>query len=239
MDPRKLFIDQRLIGTYFYCSAPPSTRDHIPSKVFLDLPYPNNLTVVECCSECNNSFSLDEEYFACFLECVIQGTAIPNDLFRIKVTKILNRQIKLQNRIALSRKINNKNIITWELEWERIEKIVLKLARGHLSIIHGNNYLGNPISFDITTIHNLTDDQLDDFNGIGKSYVDKIPELGSRGCFGINIEKSDNDESNIINTNYGWNIVQDDLYRYAIDPLSGTWVKIVLREFLACTVKWL
>lgn len=67
MDPRHLFVDKRLTGICVYCGGEPSTRDHVPSKVFLDEPYPeNNLPVVPACETCNNSFSLDEEVCCLF-----------------------------------------------------------------------------------------------------------------------------------------------------------------------------
>lgn len=71
MDPRHLFIDRRLTGMCVYCGDQPDTRDHVPSKVFLNEPYPPELPVVAACKRCNESFSLDEQYLACFLDCVI------------------------------------------------------------------------------------------------------------------------------------------------------------------------
>ena len=67
MDPRHLFMDERLTGMCVYCGAQPETRDHVPSKVLLDEPYPPELPVVGACEKCNASFSMDEQYLACFL----------------------------------------------------------------------------------------------------------------------------------------------------------------------------
>ena len=53
-----------------YCGGYADTVDHVPSKVFLDESYPDNLPVVPCCRNCNEEFSLDEEYVAVLLECV-------------------------------------------------------------------------------------------------------------------------------------------------------------------------
>ena len=63
-------IDSRVEELCVYCGEPATTRDHVPSKAFLDKPYPDNIPVVPCCSNCNNQFSKDEEYFACVLECL-------------------------------------------------------------------------------------------------------------------------------------------------------------------------
>lgn len=39
------------------------TRDHIPPKCLFSKPYPPNLITVPSCRKCNNSASLDDEYF--------------------------------------------------------------------------------------------------------------------------------------------------------------------------------
>lgn len=64
-----------------YCGGYADTVDHVPSKVFLDEPYPDNLPVVPCCRKCNEEFSLDEEYVAVLLECVRLQTFSP-DFYR-------------------------------------------------------------------------------------------------------------------------------------------------------------
>jgi hypothetical protein len=51
MDPRHLFVDERLTGTCVYCGGQPDTRDHVPSKAFLDDPLPPDLPVVEASGE--------------------------------------------------------------------------------------------------------------------------------------------------------------------------------------------
>ena len=75
--------DERLDLICSYCGINnPDTRDHVPSKILLDQPYPENLPVVPCCSKCNRSFSLDEEYVACLLEC------IGSNMKHTKLTKV-------------------------------------------------------------------------------------------------------------------------------------------------------
>ena len=51
-------------GKHFciYCGAESGTREHVPSKVFLDEPYPEDLPVLPACFNCNNGFSDDEAY---------------------------------------------------------------------------------------------------------------------------------------------------------------------------------
>ena len=40
-----------------YCNEKADSREHLPSKVFLNIPYPENLAMVPACKDCNNSFS--------------------------------------------------------------------------------------------------------------------------------------------------------------------------------------
>ena len=49
------------------------SRDHVPSKVLLRQPYPENLPVVEICSRCNSGFAKEEEYVAAFVSAVVWG----------------------------------------------------------------------------------------------------------------------------------------------------------------------
>lgn len=64
------FSDVRLNEMCVYCGAYGNTMDHVTSKVILDAPLPENLHKIPCRAvfECNQSFSTDEEYFACLME---------------------------------------------------------------------------------------------------------------------------------------------------------------------------
>jgi len=46
-----------------YCGAKATTRDHVPPRLLLERPYPENLRTVPCCLDCNRGASADEEYF--------------------------------------------------------------------------------------------------------------------------------------------------------------------------------
>jgi hypothetical protein len=133
MDPRQLFFDERLRGICSYCGTTPNTRDHVPSRVLLDEPYPTNLPVVEACKSCTEKFSQDEEYIACFIECVICGTAEPNYVKREKVRRILLERPFLATRIRESCSKDSNGNLVWAVDISRIENVILKLARGHLA----------------------------------------------------------------------------------------------------------
>jgi hypothetical protein len=74
MDPQKLCADERHGAYRVFCSAEPTTREHVVSRILLDDPLPENLPLVYSCQECNNGFSSDEEYLACLIDCVVSGS---------------------------------------------------------------------------------------------------------------------------------------------------------------------
>ena len=84
MDLVPNFGDDRQKGFCVHCGRPPETQDHAPPKVFLDMPYPQHRPTLPSCLKCNNGFSADEEYLACFVECVVCGTTDPEKLTREK-----------------------------------------------------------------------------------------------------------------------------------------------------------
>jgi len=46
-----------------YCGADdPQTVDHVPPKLMLEEPYPDNLVTVPACQECNKKFMKNDEY---------------------------------------------------------------------------------------------------------------------------------------------------------------------------------
>lgn len=70
----KTFSDYKLVTQCAYCGTYPENRDHAPSKILLDKPYPENLSVVPSCVDCNSGFSIDEEYITCAIEYASCGT---------------------------------------------------------------------------------------------------------------------------------------------------------------------
>jgi hypothetical protein len=131
VDQLRDFADDRLISGCIYCGGPAETRDHVPSRFFLDTPYPENLPVVGCCEECNRGFSKDEQYLVCLIEAALAGTANPDKFRRLSVARSLRRSPSLQALIeAAKRQVDDR--IEFAVEEERVKNVMLKLARGHL-----------------------------------------------------------------------------------------------------------
>ena len=54
MNPNKRYYgDSRLNYYCAYCGRLADTEDHVPSRCFLDMPYPQDMPVIPCCSKCN------------------------------------------------------------------------------------------------------------------------------------------------------------------------------------------
>ena len=69
MNNLKCYGDRRNKGFCVHCGGADETDDHVPSKVLLDEPYPENLMVCPSCLKCNNALSVDEVYLACLRKC--------------------------------------------------------------------------------------------------------------------------------------------------------------------------
>lgn len=233
MDPRHLFTDERHTGMCVYCGAHPDTHDHVPSKVLLDEPYPPDLPVVGACRRCNTSFSLDEQYLACFLDCVICGGTEASDTYRPNVKRILEKKPLLRSRIEGAWEKDRAGNLLWEPEADRVRNVILKLARGHAAY-ELYPKLEEPSTVGFVPLQILSDDQRSAFEQIaGDDEIGLWPEIGSRAflrAFGKSPDR--------LPLSGGWAVVQTDRYRYAVVEAGGVLVRIVLSEYLACEIVW-
>ena len=252
MDPNHIHIDERLVDTgCVYCGcllvdaidldrlraegpagsldeavSRQRTRDHVPSRAFLDRPFPPNLPVVECCHRCNNGFSLDEQYLACLLECVVCGGVEPEFFERERVARMLQDSATLRERLASARRSFDGGT-AWEMESERVSHVVVKLARGHAAFEHQRHYPA-PDSISITPLVSMSEDERIQFES-GGSGTRLLPEVGSRALTRAALSAGTS----------GWEDVQPGRYRYASTIYAdGFSVRLVIREYLACEAWW-
>lgn len=231
MDPRQLFMDERLTGMCVYCGGEPNTRDHVPSRVLLDEPFPSHLPVVNACEACNTMFSIDEQYVACFVEAVLSGTTEPSAVGRAKVRRILGENAGLASRIKTSQRTDKEGNLIWEPEIDRVRRIVVKLARGHAAY-ELYPQLEEPEQVVFAPFLVISDDEIAEFeNGDGEGLRD-WPEIGSRAFFRASGKSPDGFEQT-----GDWVMVQPGRYRYAVDEVPFR-VRIVLSEYLACQIVW-
>ena len=134
------FSDARSRGICIHCEEGladgEGTRATYPSKALLDPPYPENLSVVDVCHQCNVGFSKDEEYLSAFLASVICGsTNLDSDRFPV-AARALEYSSRLRKRIDRVHQIQGTlwgyPEIQWTSEIERIARVIIKNSRGHI-----------------------------------------------------------------------------------------------------------
>lgn len=222
----KLFVDERFDNLCACCGAYGNTRDHIPSKALLDLPFPENLPIVPACKGCNHGFSLDEEYFACFIDCVLADSTSITSSISEKTKKTFKHNPFLLNKIEQN-KIQEGGKILWNVEHDRIRNVILKLARGHAMYENGEPLTDQPSSVKFMPLSLLTKDEVLNFESLWEE-SSLFYEIGSRGF----IRQVESGEKR-------WLTVQSDMYRYTTFHINGGFmVQIVIREYLACEVFW-
>jgi len=220
------FADERQLGVCVYCgNVNPETRDHVPSKVLLEQPYPEHLPVIPVCKECNSNLSIDEEYVACFIESW-RSEYYGKDFLRYKVRKIYERKPTLRTRIEKSlRKGKNKTLMSGEME--RFKNVFIKLAKGHLLFEFNEFKSEDPYSIDFFLLSEISKVEYDLFNSVPQ--VTNFPEVGSRAMQRV-VDMSDSD------MRFMWQIVQENRYRYLVAQLDFVIIKIVIDEFFGCQV---
>ena len=224
----KTFSDTRLDGMCSYCGNYPDTRDHVPSKIFLDEPYPENLPVVPCCDQCNQSFSLDEEYIACFLECVLCGSTEIDKLKKVKIKRILLSKEPLRQRIKKSQ-IKSEDEIVFKVDTRRLENVLVKLAKGHAKYENSEPVLEEPKKIMYSPLITMEQNEIDLF--FADAELLKLPEVGSRAMQNLVIE-------NNIGFSH-WTVVQPDNYSYCVTMNFGRLsVRILIWDYIAAEIVW-
>ena len=207
--------DSRHNNGCIFCSRKEDTRDHIPARAFLSRPYPENLHVLPVCKECNNKFSLDEEYTS-FLVLLLKNM----------VEGDLDDQLdgfthcdELKARILRGRKsdqIDNSYTETISIETERVKNVLNKYAFAHFCFERGE-HPGEAIHINFAWPNQISNEQLELFNET--PCCEMLPEVGSR-LF-----------QRILSEGNSWQTVQDGRYRYYVDS-DEFYVKIVINEYL-------
>ena len=127
--------------------------------------------------------------------------------------------------------MNNEGNLVWTPNYERVNSVVLKLARGHAAYEFAELCLEEPESMAILPIGTLTDEQRRLFEQHDfEQEIQGWPEIGSRAFCRLLVIGSETFAEN------GWNEVQHGRYRYL--ALPGPTIRIVLSEYLACEVTW-
>lgn len=230
VEPTPVFADERLRGFCVFCGGEPSTDDHVPARVFLDEPYHAAANVVDACLKCNSGASLDEQYVACLIESVVCGSTDPASLERDKVRRTFAHAPALGSMIARGRSPDLFGGLDWAItreQFARVERVVVKLARGLVAFEESNPQLDEPERVWIAPLLALNDAQREEFEAMTTTpgVVHRWPEVGSRAF----IRACERPEEG------PWIVVQPERFRYRVE---GTEVRMVVRDYLACVVAW-
>ena len=236
MKPLEDFSDERLKLHCIHCGvfleACDANEDHVPSKCLLDRPLPDNPPKVTVCAACNLSFARDEEYLSVLLAAVLTGDAAPDASRFPKAATAIRRSPKLHARIEQSKReqltLFGEPEILWAADAERVERVIVKNARGHLLHELGEATPAHPKSVAFFAVTRLSPDQRDAFEYIDEGPL--LPEVNSRmlqRVLGIEPLKG------------GWVEVQPEVYRYAVmQNMDEVTVRTLIREYLATEVVW-
>lgn len=218
--------DKRQTDNCIYCGKGIETKEHIPPKVLLDEPYPENLPTVQACATCNQGFSLDEEYFACLIECARIGSIDLKVIERDKIRAILSRKKALLDKLEKAITETPEGQKAFSVEPERFKKILLKIAQGHALYEQNEPKREEEISsFAFGTLEMLSEEARTYFEMIPQA--NKAPEVGSRAMQNILIS------DDLIGM--PWIEVQENRYRYLTFEEG---VQMVFSEYIWCEIIW-
>jgi hypothetical protein len=232
------FVDERQKSWCIHCARPldglDTNDDHVPSKSLLSKPRPHHLPIVTICRDCNTSFSLDEQYAIAFLSCVLSGSSAPDRQPNASAARALTDSPRLRALIESSRTehttVRGERRILWKPDTERINRVVLKNARGHAYFEWGEPMLDAPIHVWATPLESMSSVQRSEFEGASDDgRLAAWPEVGSRMMSRL-VTGAD--------MSGGWVIVQPGTYRYSVEEAGGLRVRSVLWEYLATEVLW-
>jgi len=232
------FVDDRQKSWCIHCARSlaglDTSDDHVPSKSLLSKPRPHHLPVVAICKDCNTSFSRDEQYAVTFLSCVLSGSSAPEQQSNASAARALAASPRLRTLIERSRTeyttVGGEKRFLWKPDVERINRVVVKNARGHAYFEWGEPMLNAPIHVWTTPLESMSSEQRSDFESAGEGPGLAVwPEVGSRMMSRLVTGAVLSD---------GWVIVQSGTYRYSVDASGGLRVRTVLWEYLATEVLW-
>lgn len=234
-----------------YCGSLADSREHVPSKVFLRKPYPDNLYTVPACKKCNNSFSQDELYTRVVLD-TLEAVAHENTLQTCKEgasSKYPRLAESVLREIESFSTKKSSMTSAFYFRSERIKRVLEKLAQGHAVYELSETYcLEGDGAWDIAkTLYSfrplLSEETICDYDCAADIQNCMLPEIGSRvfeNVFPVQIPIAQGDGIGTFALHsvlLDWTDIQYGTYRYiAVFDGNRIQVNIVIDEFLFATV---
>ncbi|GAA0451020.1 MULTISPECIES: hypothetical protein [Alphaproteobacteria] len=232
------FVDERQKAWCIHCTRSlaecETNEDHVPTKSLLSKPRPHHLPVVTICRECNNGFSRDEQYAVTFISCVLAGSSDPEAQNNPSAARALSASPALRAMIDKSRTEYTTHAgetrLLWRPDMSRIDRVILKNARGHAYFEYGEPILDEPAHVWARPLESMSVSERDSFEGSdGLGGLSAWPEVGSRMMTRVVTGEDMLGD---------WVVVQDGAYRYAVQQHGGLRVRSVWAEYLATEVQW-
>ena len=222
-----------------YCGDKANTREHCPSRTFLNKPYPTDLPTVPACKKCNNGFSADERYTSSYITYLWEYYEKGNiDIFTSNDEDI--------SEIADARRAA-EGFIRNPCSDERMIRIFTKLAICHATYEISTGYYSQDHTITITRVGYsikplLKPEEWKELECVQIISNEILPEIGSRAFRNIYVVQMETEPTN--GTGYrvpmllmDWVDVQEGFYKYQVYLKSGQiWVKMIIRDFLYCEV---
>lgn len=225
-----------------YCGGVADTREHIPSKLFLRRPFPDNLLELPACKECNNSFSEDELYCEVFIDTLKTLSGFSEELAEANISR-KRRTTAYNDAERAYNEYLKTNVFTAN---ERVNRIILKLAFGHavLELNEGaaawKNYM-TVIKHEINYRFEMSNKDYTSFYYPIFMKGKIFPEIGSRAFQNLYVieplfvDSVDSSQSNISidQVVMDWMCIQEGNYEYLTWIESdGIHVKIAIHDFI-------
>lgn len=255
MKNRELYIDNRLMyrivfnrsnySECIYCGQAANSREHVPSKVFLRKPYPNNLSIVPSCNKCNNGFSLDEIFVYMCIERLKQSYYGANYKLPDEASERMEKYKNISDEVDAAIKRCRVQNLTRPYAFTncRIDNVLEKLALGHavyeLSIGYkSDSWSGKCSSLNYNFLPNLNKADLEEIDSCFILNNQPLPEVGSRAYDHIYVVEATLENGEVISVCLlDWIDVQDGSYRYTSYSLGQIIiVKLVISDFLYAVI---
>jgi hypothetical protein len=162
----------------------------------------------------------------------MSGTTEPGKQIIPSACRILEKSAALQtaiNRSSSYTTIGGEQRLVWKPDMARIERVVVKNARGHAFFEIGEPMLQKPTSVRVVPLEYMKDEEREEFER-GYDPMGMWPEVGSRMMTRLLTGQD--------LTEHGWVLVQDGVYRYLAIQAGLMTVRSVLYDFLATEVYW-
>lgn len=228
--------DQRLESWCYSCGSfidiDDRTVEHVPARVFLDRPFPENLATVYACLACNNGTSADELFVACLLEVMLARTVDCAVFERRRIAQALEHRPELTSSLqdvlagasSAWRSKQTTQILT---------TVATKIARGHLMFDLADPRYDAPRSVRWFRLDEVSKSEAETFDQWGdrvSATSRLLPEVGSRALARMLDQREDREPN--------WITVQVDRYRYSYRVDRDPAIRFVLRGYFACEIAW-